>query len=255
MEKVKARQEKILAMMESAPVTQVVDLANDLNVTMETIRKDLDVLEKQGLIVRIRGGAALTHRNTHSIPYEIRTSIHRAGKILIAKAACSLIEEGDSVLLEGSTTNMALCREMLLQPELLKTLTIITNSIYIAQLFEMGKLVKGIFLLGGWIIPTEGATQGSFTNAGLQNFYIDKAFLGGAALNEDMQLSAYYENDMQFQRHAIRCARKVILLLDQGKYPITSLYAVSDLREIDCLITDAHLNAEAVRLLEENAYG
>ena len=251
MEKVKARQEKILAIMESMAITQVVDLANELDVTMETIRKDLNTMERQGLIVRIRGGAALRHRTSDSVPYEIRKTVHKSGKLRIAKAACRLIQEGDSILLEGSTTNMALCRELLEQSDLLRTLTIVTNSVYIAQLFELGARVKGLFLLSGWLSPTEGTTQGSFTNAGLQNFHIDKVFLSGAALNEDLQLSAYYENDMLFQQHALRCARKTIVLLDQGKYPVTALYAVSNLQDVDCLVTDSQLDEKALRLLEE----
>ena len=241
MDKIKARRQSIVKLLESAPMIPVSELAGLLGVTKETVRKDLTALEEQGLVVWRHGGAALTERNAAPIPYALRESFHKEGKRQIARAACALLQEGDSLLLESSTTTMALCQELLERPELLKTLTIVTNSFYITQLFEMGGLVKRLFFLGGWLTCSEGATQGQYTYEALQQFHPDKAFLSGAALNEEMQLTAYYENDMYFQQEAIRCAQCTILLLDKAKYLSTGLFAVSDLKSVRYLVTDAEL--------------
>lgn len=251
MDKVEIRRRSILKILESEPIVPVAKLADSLNVTMETIRKDLDVLEQQGSIARIRGGASLVDQKLQPIPYAQRQEFHRTGKMQVARAACKLVGEGESLLLEASTTNVAFCRELLEHRELLKTLTVVTNSMYIGQLFELGALVDRLFLLGGWVRPTEGATRGTFINECLDKFRLDKVFLGGAALDDEMNLSAYYEEDMLFQQRAIQRARTVVLLLDKGKYPSSGLYAVSDLEAVHYLVTDAAFNEAELTILRE----
>lgn len=251
MEKVKARRDEILKLLETAPMMPVSELAGLLGVTKETVRKDLAALEEQGLAVWRHGGAALTERSAAPIPYALRESFHKEGKRRIARAACTLIRENDSLLLESSTTTMALCHELLERPELLRSLTIITNSFYITQLFEMGSLVKNLLFLGGWLIASEGATQGRHTYEALRQFHPDKAFLSGAALNESMQLTAYYENDMCFQQESMQYAKSTILLLDKAKYPSTGLFTVSDLRPVQYLVTDAEFPEHGQELLRK----
>lgn len=251
MDKVAIRRQSILKILEAEPIVPVAKLADSMNVTMETIRKDLDVLEQQGRIARIRGGASLVDQKPQPIPYAQRQEFHRTGKIQVARAACQLVQEGESLLLEASTTTVAFCRELLEHKELLKTLTIVTNSLYIVQLFEQGELVDRLFFLGGWVRPSEGATRGAFINECLDKFRLDKVFLGGAALDDEMNLSAYYEEDMIFQQRAIQRARTVVLLLDKGKYPATGLYAVSDLEAIHYLVTDARFGESEREILSE----
>ncbi len=251
MEKVKARREEILKLLETAPMIPVSELAALLGVTKETVRKDLAALEEQGLAVWRHGGAALTERSTAPIPYALRESFHKEGKRRIAKAACALVQEGDSLLLESSTTIMALCQELLERAELLRTLTVITNSFYIAQLFEMGSLVRRFFFLGGWLTASEKATQGRYTYESLGRFHPDKAFLSGAALNEKMQLTAYYENDMCFQRESIQCAKSAVLLLDKAKYPAAGLFTVGDMSQVQHLVTDAEFSQHQQELLRK----
>lgn len=252
MDKIKSRRQSIIKLLESAPMIPVSELASLLGVTKETVRKDLAALEKEGLAVWRHGGAALADRAAGPIPYALRKSFHKEGKRQIARAACALIEEGDTLLLEGSTTTMALCQELQERPELLETLTVITNSFYITQLFEeLGTAVKRLFFLGGWLTSSQGTTQGQHTCETLGQFRPDKAFLSGAALGKDLELTAYYENDMYFQREVLRHAKYAILLLDQAKYPSTGFYNVSGLEPIDCLVTDADLPARAQELLRK----
>lgn len=251
MDKIKVRREEILKLLETAPMIPVSELASLLGVTKETVRKDLAALEEQGLAVWRHGGAALTERSAAPIPYALRESFHKEGKDRIARTACTLIGEGESILLESSTTTMAFCQAMLEKPELLATLTVITNSFYITQLFEMGGLVERLFFLGGWLTASEGATQGRCTCETLRQFHPDKALLSGAALNEKMQLTAYYEDDMSFQQEAIRCAKSTVLLLDKAKYPSTGLFAVGDMSRITYLVTDAGLPEHGQELLRK----
>lgn len=249
-DKIEVRRQAILKMLEQSPMIMVSELASSLHVTMETIRKDLSVLEQKGLVVRIHGGAALLDRGK-PIPYTLREVINKEGKHNIAKAACGLVKKGDTLILENSTTTVAFCHELIEQTELLQSLTIITNSFYIAQLFEMGALCKQLFFLGGWVTKEQHATQGAFTAQSLRQFQTDWAFLGGAALNRQFQLTAFYESDMFFQKEAIKAAAQIVVLLDNSKYGSSALYHVSDLDAVDYLVADIIFNEQELKLLEQ----
>ena len=251
MDKAENRRRAIIKRLEGEPVVSVASLVESLHVTKETIRKDLAALEEAGLITRIRGGAGLTKEVPLTIPYLQRQEFNREEKVRVARAACTLVKEGESLLLEASTTAVAFCQELLKDRDLVKTLTVITNSIYIAQLFELGRLAKELFILGGWIRTSQGATHGTYIDECLEKFRLDKVFLSGAALDEDLNLSAYLVEDMVFQQRAIRRARSVILLLDKGKYPSSGLYAVDDLTSVQYLVTDAAFSEKELAILED----
>ena len=233
-----------MEILSQVPLVTVAELSEELNVTMETIRKDLNYLEESGQVVRIHGGAALVERDNLEIPYDKRKLIRSKEKELVAREAAKLVREGDSVLLESSTTVVALCQALVEQEELLKTLVVVTNSFTIAQMLKMGELCGQLFFLGGWIRPTESASQGSLTNSQLRKFHLNKAFLSGAALGGDLILSSYYENDMQFQKCAMECAEEVVLMLDSSKYPKAGIMTVGPVDIADYLVTNICFDKE-----------
>ena len=103
------RRQKILNILTMVPIATVLELADQLDVTPETIRKDLTELAAAGEIVRIHGGAALAGDTDGSVPYMAREKIRNQEKVDIGRAAAELIDMGDSLILEGSTTVSALC--------------------------------------------------------------------------------------------------------------------------------------------------
>lgn len=113
MDKVQQRRDRIVEMLKAAPMVTIAELATCQHVTTETIRKDLRALEKQGVITKIHGGAALTQKRIAPFPYYMRESVDREEKTRIAGAAYALINKGDSLLIESSTTTVLLCQEML----------------------------------------------------------------------------------------------------------------------------------------------
>ena len=108
--------------------------------------------------------------------------MRRREKQKLGKEAVKLIQKGDTLIIESSTTTAEFVKELVKAPELLKTLTIVTNSIHILTLVEMGKLCKRVFLLGGWINEREGATKGQFMAEQLKSFHVDKCILSGQLL-------------------------------------------------------------------------
>lgn len=251
MNKAEERYEKIIEILKQNPIVTVNEFAEELGVSTETIRKDLCLLAEQGKIVRIHGGAALTAESSVSSAFQFREGVNRLQKQQIGVCASKLVKQGDSLIIEGSTTTVEFVKVLLKQPELLQSLIIVTNSAYILTLLEMGRLCRRVFFLGGWMNEKEQATKGQFTVAQLQNFHVDKCFLSGAALGKNLMLSSYYEDDMLFQRQAMESAAEKILLLEAGKYPASAVLSVAGLEEFDTLVTNISFEEpEARRLLE-----
>lgn len=251
MGKLNERRKNILQILEKSQLATVTELSEELKVTTETIRKDLLVLEKEGSIVRIHGGAALSSQETESVPYSIRKSINSQGKRKVAVKALELIHSGDIILLENSTTTAALCQELIKEEELVSTLTIVTNSFYIAQCLKWGESCLRLLFLGGWVSASESSTRGNVTADMMKTIHTNKAFLSGAALNKKMELTAFYERDMQFQQTAMENTDETVLLLDSGKYPKSGVMKVSDLSDVRYMVTDIVFSQEQKQLLEE----
>lgn len=243
------RCQKILDILEQEGASSVTNLATALSVTKETVRKDLQLLAEQGKVSRIHGGAALSS-TLPSIPFEERENLDTKEKRLVASAACALIEAGDSVLIEGSTTNSMLCEALLEDEELLRTLTVITNSMRIVQTLGGGGKCRMLFFLGGQMDPQESRACGKLTVTALQTFHVNKAFLSAAALDRQMRITAFREDDMLFQRQAISCADKTYILLNQSKFPSSGLFSVCSVYDVSGLVSDAPFDSAIIRQME-----
>ena len=251
MNKAEERYLEIVEILKNNPIATVAEFAEKLSVSPETIRKDLNYLSEQGTVVRIHGGAALASDKPVISPFESRKTRRQQQKRRLAQAACALIEPGDSLIMESSTTMVELVKVLAEDPELLKTLVIVTNSLHILTLLEMGRLCKRVFFLGGWVNQTEQCTQGQFTAGELKNFHVDKCLLSGAALGKNLMLSSYYENDMLFQTQALECASQSVLLLESEKYPSSAVLSVASLEQFDYLVTNIDFDADCREKLEK----
>ena len=245
------RHQKILDILTTESATSVTRLSSLLNVTKETIRKDLSMLEEQGKISRIHGGAGRIDK-TQRIPFQIRESIAGEEKRKVAIAASKLICENDHVIIEGSTTNLFLCSELLKDPDKLKTVTVITDSLRIMQLLDNGAKCKSLILLGGMIDVDEGRARGYQTVDALKTYQADKGFISAAALNDEMGITAYREDDMLFQKQVLHSAGKVYVLVNHSKYPSSALYFVCSASELTGVVTDGKLSVFAEAFLKES---
>ncbi|MGL6173121.1 MAG: DeoR/GlpR family DNA-binding transcription regulator [Cellulosilyticaceae bacterium] len=248
----KQRRDKILSVLSEIPISTTLQLAEQTNVSSETIRKDLEALSKEGLIIKVHGGVALSNPEPGEAPFDLRAAVNLEQKVKIAKAAINLISPGDSIILESCTSCLELCKILLANPELLGTLIIITNSFSIANLLEGGKYCQKLFFLGGWCNPNEHATRGYHTTKFLDDCYVDIAFISGAALGKDMTLTSYLEEDMLFQRQALKIARNTILLMDKAKFKNSAFFSVCPMTSITSIVTDLEKNSELIDSLSSS---
>ena len=245
------RHNKLLDILAVESAVSVTRLSALLDVSKETVRKDLDKLEKEGKISRIHGGAARIDR-AQRIPFQVRESIAGEEKQRVASAAIHLIPENERIIIEGSTTSLFLCNELLNNLQLLKTLTIITDSLRIMQLLNNGEKCASLIFLGGLIDVEEERTRGYQTVEALKAYHADKAFISAAALDGEMNITAYREDDMLFQKQVVCSATKTYVMVNRSKYPLSALYFVCSAHRLNGIITDGTLEPHAIKLLQQH---
>ncbi|WP_196591496.1 DeoR/GlpR family DNA-binding transcription regulator [Pectinatus frisingensis] len=214
-------------------------LSRKLAVSEMTIRRDLENLEKKGILKRVLKGAIATSiNNTDPIDdsLKIRAQQNVPGKNAIARYASNLIHDGDIIFLDASTTVYALC------PYIVdKKITIVTNCIRICNYFNLIKNVN-IILAGGILRYGTLSLIGTDTNTFLKQYNTNKLFLSGKALSFKDGLTDVNAFEIEAKKAAMENTEEVILLLDSTKLNKTSLIKVCDITDISKVIVDESNN-------------
>lgn len=250
--KLDKRRKEILTILSRVPISSTQQLSEETSVSNETMRKDLDALADEGLIIKVHGGVALANNAVAEIPFDLRATQHANEKRAIAKSAVNLVQPDDIIILESCTTNLELAKELLLFPDLLESLIIITNSFSIASIFDAGRKCKKMFFLGGWVNPHQFSCRSQQTISLLKEFHVSKAFLSGAALSEQYILGGYYDEDVAFQKTALEATQKSILMMDHSKFNQTAIFSVAPLSTFDYLITNQEISAAIQSYIDEH---
>ena len=229
------RQEKIRELIERNRVVTTKELqALCPEVSFMTIHRDLDALEQQGVIVKIRGGAKAV-RHAGDLGFHERMQENTAGKSAIAQKAISLIRPYSSVFLDASTTNLMLARQL---PEM--NLNVFTTGPNIAvELCRLNDPV--VTLCCGTLNRKNLALSGQNTLEMLEKINIDIAFLGVSGCSVDAGFTCGTEGDMLVKRLVIRKARTKVLLCDKTKFHRLMPYTFATMEDVDYLISDGEL--------------
>jgi len=241
--KTQIRREEVLLLLSQVPISSTQQLASATNVSAETMRKDLDALAESGRIIKVHGGVALANA-VSAIPFDQRAQKNTELKMKIAGAAAGLVSHGDSILMESCTTSYELAKVLAQDKELLQTLIVFTNSLAIASLFSSGDKCKKLFIIGGWVNQDEHASHGYQTTDMMRNIHVNKAFLSGAAINDDLVITGYYDDDVAFQQTALQCAESTVLMVDSSKFGKNAILTVSHLSRVKFLVTDKVLTRD-----------
>ncbi|ATY14326.1 DeoR/GlpR transcriptional regulator [Amycolatopsis sp. AA4] len=222
------------------------DLAAELGVAPETIRRDLGVLERQGVVRRVYGGAVAVDRLDFEPEVAQRDQTNAAEKDAIARAALDQVPDRGSVLLDAGTTTSRLAT--LLPAD--RDLTVITNSISIASILATRPGIT-LQILGGRVRGTTLATVGSASLHALDGLLADVAFLGANGFSAEHGCTTPDLEEAGVKSALVAAARRRVLLADHSKYGADQLSRFARLSEIDVLITDGGIDAGAVAELEE----
>lgn len=226
------RRQKIMEKIRLDRKVYVADLAKAFKVTEETIRRDLEKLEAQDLLRRSYGGAILTESTSEDLSYKRRSTINSESKLAIAEKAARLIHDGDTIMMDSSTTCQALLQRLKEQ----KDITIITNSIRLMNDF-MGSGFKMI-CTGGTMRESSCALTGSITSQTLEKYFVDFAFISCKGIDREKGIMESNESESRIKSIMIRQARKAVLLVDHSKFDKTAFVKCDDFSQIDTIVTD-----------------
>ena len=225
---------------------QVSDLAEELDVTTVTIRRDLDEMEEDGLCIRKRGGAIRVNPGVSmEMPYNIKQHEMVEAKERIAQQALEFIEDGDTIILDAGSTTYALALLLLTKVQI----TVVTNDLKIAvKLAENPRI--NLVCTGGTARTSVYSLQGSLTISFINDIKVDKTFLGADAIHADGVISNVNIEEVAIKKAMIKAADQTILLADSSKFSKSGFYKVCDLEDIDILISDKGISKESLELTE-----
>jgi DeoR/GlpR family transcriptional regulator of sugar metabolism len=210
------------------------DLATTLDVSEMTIRRDLELLELEGIARRVRRGAISTVSRSHEPAFAIRATQATDEKRAIGRAAAELIEEGETAFVDVGTTTLELARNLAKR----RRLTVVTSSIRVAA--ELGHSVEiRVIVTGGTLRHGELSLVGPSAEDPFAELNCDVAFLGVAGVDALKGLTEYNLDDTRIKRAALSSARRCIVLADRSKLGQVALASVAPLSAVDALVTDA----------------
>ncbi|EHR35055.1 DeoR/GlpR family DNA-binding transcription regulator [Helcococcus kunzii] len=228
----KDRQEKIMELISTHLEVNVLDLSEIFNVTDETIRRDLNLLEKENKVIRTHGGAKLISNRKNEVPIEIRKDIFKENKDSMAKICVKYINNDDVVFLDASTTAYHIVTFIPVD----SNITIVSNSLAILN-YASSLNFKKLIMLGGKFDVLTNSFIGNTTIEQADRLYFDKAFISCRGINFDAITDANIEQ-ADLRSKILSQASKLFLVADHTKFNITSMYKIRNLKEIDHIITD-----------------
>lgn len=227
------------------------DMSKKLSCSEETIRRDLRILESQGKLQRIHGGAFLpnTDAEDKSIPFSLReTFISDVKEKLSLYIATELIEENDTVMLDASTTCLSLAKAIIQSN---KKITIITNSLRIMDLFRDQTSPVKIIGIGGVFKQRSGSFIGAQAVEAISSFVSNKAFLSPSAISLSYGILDTHLNESLIRKAFIAHTRKTFLILDHTKFEDTADFIISPMSSVSCIITNKPISDTWKKHLDE----
>jgi DeoR/GlpR family transcriptional regulator of sugar metabolism len=245
------RQSRIIASFETNPFVSIAGLSNELGVSGMTVRRDLDALDKRGLLTRTHGGAVPLGTVAKSAvfdeeepAFEQRLRVKPTEKSAIAQAAADLVGAGESVGLDVGTSILMLAR--LLAPR--RDLRIFTNSLRVGMTVAEGN--SSVHILGGQVRGPEYSTVGSAAVESLKSHFLDRVFIGVSGIDGD-GFYDYSPEDTEVKRAFIESAEQVVVLCDSSKFNRRALSRISSLDKVNMLITDSDPTEDLALLFEQ----
>ncbi len=244
---IEERRQHILAVAQRHGRVLVEDLSQTLGISRITIRKDLDYLQRRGLLQRTHGGALLPQSRTLFDPsLKEKERQHSQEKQRISAAALDLIQEGQCVLLDSGTTTTAIAKGL----KKFSQLTVITNAVNIAA--ELGGTDFEVILTGGLLRKNSFSLVGPLAEDVLHEMHADILFLGVDGFHVEAGLTTPNLMESRVNRAMVKAATLVVAVCDSTKFNRKSLSKIVDVNAIHHVITDANLpklTAEAIRSL------
>jgi DeoR/GlpR family transcriptional regulator of sugar metabolism len=236
------RQAAILDRIRDSGGVRVRELVAELGVSDMTIRRDLETLAERGLLKKVHGGATAPFAHATDEPgFDEKSAQHEREKLAISAFAATLVKPATAIALSAGTTTWTLAQLLVNVPEL----TVVTNSVPVADVFyRAGRRDQSVILTGG-VRTRSDALVGPVAIAAIKSLNLDQAILGVHGLSVARGLMTPNLMEAEMDQALLRAAHQRIVLADHTKLEVVGFSTICPLAEVDLLITDDGLDAEA----------
>jgi DeoR family transcriptional regulator of aga operon len=242
-----SRQKEITSRLRSEGKVSVTALADTLGVSVVTIRNDLDELERQQVLRRLRGGAIAVR------PARFQRSLHplhaafEAEKQRIGEMAASLVRDGQTVIIDAGTTTLALARAL---PKALQDVAVVTTALDVALELE-GHLGVKVVITGGTVAKPQRCLIPPFATTLLRQINADMAFVACSGVDAEKGFTTQSWEEAEVKHAIVAASSRVVVLADHGKIGHVATAKIIDLAGAELLVTDSGASGAAVRTLEQ----
>lgn len=239
------RRNEILTKLQTERRVVVSELSQVYSVSEETIRRDLEKLVNDGFAIKSYGGAVINENSNIDLPFNVRKKRNVIGKQKIAELISDLIKDGDSIILDASSTSVYIAKALKGK----KNLTIITNSI---------ELLVELFGTSDWTILSTGGVsrEGSYALVGpqtdkmLRSYHVDKAIVSSKGIDLDAGVTDSDDLHAMNKRTMLRAAKQRILAVDLSKFGQQAFVEIASLEDIGIIVTDEKPEEHWIQKLE-----
>ena len=235
------RMQEVLRMLETRDSVHVAELSKAFAVSEVTVRSDLSALARQGLVARVRGGVRPLQRGQSELGFDFRLRLEVARKQAIAKVAASMVEEGEAIALDSSTTAYYLALELRTKKELV----VVTNGLLIAAALADAPGIS-VLVTGGMLRLHAMSLVGDLGADALRATRISKGFLGARGLAIDGGLMDLNPDEVRIKREMADVCERVIGIVDGTKWHRTALLTFVATEQVDAIVTDTGAPSEEV---------
>jgi DeoR/GlpR family transcriptional regulator of sugar metabolism len=228
------RHQRILAQLQAYQRVTTDDLARTLDVSRETVRRDLLELEAAGALRRVHGGAVALEPSAEE-PFRQRLSLRRREKQAIARAARALLHPGQSCFIDAGSTTLLFAEEL----GKISGITVITNSVDVAATLRRQDPQAEVLLLGGRLASEVPATYGELTLSEIARFQVDMAFISPVGVHPQRGVTNYEFHEAEVARVMLNHADRLVVLADHEKIGRVSRVQICGAQKIATLVTNA----------------
>jgi len=241
------RRQSLLDILRKQPGLRVPELALTLDVSEGTVRNDLNALEEQGALMRVHGGAVLNQQDQfQNISFVRRYQQNAAAKLAIAREAAVLVNDGDSILMDASTTAYYFAKALSER----KRLRVMTNGFEVARELAQNA-TNTVVLLGGVVNNESSSVTGLLSEHIIEELHIQKTFLSCSGFSLERGMTEVHLAEAQLKRKVIESSQELFALVDSTKFGKEDLTSFAHPGKIKCLFTDNHLSSEWAERLRE----
>lgn len=241
------RRQAIMAELARSGAVRVADLTTRFDVSDMTVRRDLELLEEQGRLRKVHGGAVAAGSSAEEPGFEAKRLIAREAKLAIARRAAEWVEPRSAIGISAGTTTWLLAEELRERPG---PLSVVTNSTSVADTLAAGAHGNSVILTGGLRTPS-AALVGTIADRAIEALHVDLLFLGVHGMDPGAGLTTPNLAEAHTNAAFIAHAKRLVVLADSTKWATVGLATIAPLSAVDVLITDDGISAEARAVLTD----